>query len=516
VIDSRIDINTDQEIEKAHLSRFELLLDSHEILILESRYRGNFMAGTRREFLKVTAAGLAATTNPALLAPRKGNTASPSGQITMWVTSGQKRFERVTSPEWQPVGDHPSTDTIELDLGQRHQEILGFGAAFTDASCYIFHHLTADLRAKILHDLFNPSEMALSVCRTCIGASDYSTELFSYDEGAPDPELKRFSIDHDKSYVLPMLREARETNPNLFLFSSPWSPPGWMKANNSMLGGCIRKTFFSSYAQHFVKFLQAYAAEGVPIQAITSQNEVDTDQDGRMPACVWGQEYEIEFIAKHLGPALEKAGLSTKIWLLDHNYNLWGRVICSLDEADVKKYCGAVAWHGYAGTANMISKVHAAHPEVAMHWTEGGPDYTSPTYSTDWASWAHAFTEAMQNWCSSIIGWNLALDERGRPNIGPFNCGGLITIHSQTKEVSKSGQYWALAHFSRLIRRGARRFATSGNLSDLDHIAFENPDGRRVLVITNPKSSRTVHVRSGAMVARVSLDSDSVNTLEWN
>jgi glucosylceramidase len=464
----------------------------------------------------MTAAGLAATTNPALLVPRNASGASPSGPITMWVTSAQKRFERADSLEWQFMGDQSLPDTIELNPDQHYQEILGFGAAFTDASCYMFYQLTGDAREKLFHELFHPSEMALNVCRTCIGASDYSTELFSYDEGEPDPELKRFLIDHDKAYVLPALRDARKVNPDLFLFSSPWSPPGWMKANKSMLGGCIRKKYFSSYAQHFVKFLQAYAAEGVGIQAITSQNEVDTDQDGRMPACLWGQEYEIEFVAKHLGPALEKAGLPTKVWLLDHNYNLWGRVICSLDEADVRTHCDDVAWHGYVGTADMISKVHAAHPQVTMHWTEGGPDYTSPTYSTDWTSWAHIFTDAMQNWCSSVTGWNLALDERGRPNIGPFNCGGLVTIHSQTKEVSKSGQYWALAHFSRVLRRGARRFASSGNLSDLNHIAFENSDGKRVLVITNPKSSRTVHIRFGTMVARVPLDSDSVNTLEWN
>jgi len=280
-------------------------------------------------------------------------------------------------------------------------------------------------------------------------------------EGEPDPELRRFSIDHDKAYVLPSLRDARKVNPDLFLFSSPWSPPGWMKANKSMLGGCIQKRYFPSYAQHFVKFLQAYAAEGVPIQAVTSQNEVDTDQDGRMPACLWGQEYEIEFISKHLGPALEGTGLSTKIWLLDHNYNLWGRVICSLDDARVRQHCGSVAWHGYVGRADRISKVHAAHPDVSMHWTEGGPDYTRPNYATDWAVWARTFSEALGNWCSSIIGWNLALDERGRP------------------------------------------------------IACVNPDGKRVLVLANPGPARTIELRAGMMAVAVTLESDSVNTLTW-
>jgi len=135
-------------------------------------------------------------------------------------------------------------------------------------------------------------------------------------------------------------------------------------------------------AQYFLKFLQAYAAEGVPIQAVSVQNEVDTDQDGRMPACSWPQEYEIRFVHDHLGPLLQQNAMSTKIWILDHNYNLWGRAICELDDPGLRKYCDTVAWHGYVGGAEMASKVHDAHPEVSMHWTEGGPDYTSPDYLT--------------------------------------------------------------------------------------------------------------------------------------
>jgi glucosylceramidase len=182
-----------------------------------------------------------------------------------------------------------SGDVVEIQPQQQFQEILGFGAAFTDAACYMFRQLGEADRDRLLHELFHPSELGLNVCRTCFGASDYTTEMYSFDEGEPDPELKRFSINHDRAYLLPVLRAARKANPDLFLFSTPWSPPGWMKANSSMLGGSMRKKSFPAYAQYFVKFLQAYAAEGVPIQAVTSQNEVDTDQDGRMPACFGGK-----------------------------------------------------------------------------------------------------------------------------------------------------------------------------------------------------------------------------------
>jgi glucosylceramidase len=403
-----------------------------------------------------------------------------------------------------------------LDPNTKFQEMLGFGAAFTDASCYTFNQLPAAARDELFHQLFHPSEMGLNVCRTCIGSSDYSTEMFSYDEGEPDLEMKRFSIAHDESYVLPMLRQARKANPDLFLFSSPWSPPGWMKVGGSMLGGSIRQRYFGPYAQYFVKFLQAYAAAGVPVQAITVQNEVDTDQDGRMPACLFPQEYEIGFVKNHLGPALQQNGLSTKIWILDHNYNLWGRAICELDDADLRKYCNAIAFHGYVGTPEMMDKVHEAYPDANLYWTEGGPDYTSPDYATDWAKWGKTFTQSIRHWCQALSGWNLALDEKGRPNIGPFSCGGMVTIHSQTREISRSGQYWALAHFSRNVQRGAKRFESVGQIADVEHVAFENADGRRVLVVTNLGSGQRVSVKQGEQTAEIALAPESVTTLSWS
>ncbi|MGO9124999.1 MAG: glycoside hydrolase family 30 protein [Terriglobales bacterium] len=477
---------------------------------------------TRREFLRLSAAGLAAGATaealPAWASPVSGPLRSAnagSGEITVRVTDEKRRFETAPALAWRQSSTRRSAETIALNPDKKFQEILGFGAAFTDASCYMFSQLSTESREQLFHELFHPSEMGLNVCRTCVGASDYSTELYSFDEGEPDPDLKRFSIDHDRKYFLPALRQARKVNSDLFLFSSPWSPPGWMKAGGSMLGGSMRKHSFASYAQYFLKFLEAYAGEGVSIQAVTSQNEVDTDQDGRMPACLWGQEYEIEFVKDHLGPVLKANNIPTKIWLLDHNYNLWGRVICELDDPGVRKYANAVAWHGYAGDAEMMAKVHDAHPDAEMHWTEGGPDITSPRYATDWANWGHTFTEALRNWCQSLTGWNLALDEKGRPNIGPFPCGGLVTIHSQTKEITRSGQYWGFAHFSRLIRRGAHRFDSQGMVPELSHVACENPDGGKVLVVTNPAAARSVLLQMGEWVADVPLAADCITTLAW-
>jgi len=477
---------------------------------------------SRRSFLGLSALGVAAaaipaeirssamTVTPEVQAPKEGS------EISVWQTSGDARFATAPKVTWHPSSGASGGEQLWLNPATKFQEILGFGGAFTDATCYTFNQLAPAVREQLFHELFHPSEMNLSTGRICVGSSDYSTKLYSFDEGEPDSELKRFSIDHDREYILPVLRQARQANPDLFLFSSPWSPPGWMKFNGTMLGGSMRSHYFPVYAQYYLKFLQGYAAEGVPVQALTTQNEVDTDQDGKMPACIWPQEYEIQFIRDHLGPLLERSGMPTRIWILDHNYNLWGRVVDSFADEKLRQYCNAVAWHGYYGSAEMMSKVQDAYPEIEMHWTEGGPDFTDPGYLNDWCKWGGTFAEVLRNWCHSITSWNLALDEHGKPNIGPFPCGGVVTINSQTKEITRSGQYWAFAHYSRVIRRGARRFDSQSRAADLQHVAVKNPDGQRVLVLTNPGPARTIEVQLANMAASVSLKTNSVTTLVWS
>jgi len=464
---------------------------------------------TRRDFLKAStvAVAIAEAAAPAF-------SQTPLTRIAVRRTTAAKKYAEESPLEWRPAAA-AAPAAIELDPSRTHQEVLGFGAAFTDAACYTLNRLSPSAREQLLRELFHPTEMNLSVCRTCMGASDYSTKLYSYDDGEPDPELRRFSTEHDRAWILPALRQSRAINPDLFLLASPWSPPGWMKPNGSMLGGSMRKHWFAAYANYFVKFLRSYAAEGVAIDAVTSQNEVDTDQDGLMPACLFGQEYEIEFIAKHLGPALAENRLATKIWILDHNYSLWGRAICTLDEPDVARYVDGVAWHGYAGEPSAMTRVQEAHPEKHAYWTEGGPFIDDPKYASDWSKWSETFTAVLRNQARSIIGWNLALDENGKPNIGPFHCGGLVTVHSQTREITHSGQYFALAHYARAIRRGARRFESHGGPQGITHVGFTNPDGSKALVVTNPGSETSVRVDLADMMTEVALPADSVTTLTW-
>ncbi len=474
--------------------------------------------GTRRDFLKVSGIGaaVAATGKAGFGALAAPAASGKPGDATPWITGNTQKFARGSAIAWDRVPKSVSEARITLNPSKKAQTILGFGAAFTDSACYMLNQLSPTARQELLHQLFDSSEMGFSVCRTCIGASDYAKTLYSFDDGVdPDPELTRFSIAHDQEYILPILREARKVNSDLFLFSSPWSPPGWMKLNNSMLGGAMRRKYMPAYANYFVKFLRGYEADGVPVNAVTVQNEVDTEQDGKMPACTWPQEYEAEFVAKHLGPAFEANGIKTEIWIIDHNYNLWGRALGELETPGVAKYTNSIAWHGYVGQPEWMKRVTAIHPDVKMYWTEGGPEYTAPDYATDWATWSKTYTDILRNGCRSITAWNFALDEKGLPNIGPFACGGLVTVNSGTKEISYSGQYHAFAHYSRILRRGATCFDSQGGPGNVAHVAFENPDGTRVLILTNNGPAATAQVQLDNWMMSVPLEEKSVVTLTW-
>jgi glucosylceramidase len=206
-----------------------------------------------------------------------------------------------------------------------------------------------------------------------------------------------------------------------------------------------------------------------------------------------------------------------RIWLIDHNYNLWGRALAELQDDAVRRYADGIAWHGYIGSPAEMTRVHDAYPTKHAYWTEGGPDITDARYQTDWTRWASQFAGIMRNWARCVIAWNLALDEKGKPNIGPFPCGGVVTIDSRTKAVTRSGQYWAFAHYSRHVRRGARVVESTGGRKDVVHVAFENADGGGVLVLVNTGSAATSQrIALGPRATELSVPADSVTTLAWS
>ena len=492
------------------------------------------MRGTTRRGFVGAGAGLAAMA--AVPAAARGADA-----IRVTQTAGDRRFAALSALAWKPdAGDN--ADAITLDPTTSFQEILGFGAAFTEASAWLINQMAPAPRAALMHELFSADGLGINVTRCCIGSSDYATAMFSYDEGAPDPTLARFSIDRDRAYVLPELLTARHINPDLFILASPWSPPGWMKNGGSMLGGNIKPTNFAVYAEYLVKFLQAYKQAGVPINAITTQNESDTDQAGRMPASAWAQEYEVAFVGKHLGPAIEKAGLDTKIWLLDHNYNLWGRVFNTLEDPNVFKYAEGIAWHPYVGAAEAMTRIHNAYPTKSAYLTEGGFELSAGSGVVEFAATPGPMTEgagtseskpklddtaaivqsglgathALRNWVRCMIDWNVVLDETGRPNIGPFDLNGTLTIDSKSHQVTRRGpNYWAIKHLNHIAPRGATVIESSGAIDKIAHVAFVNPDGRKGIMLTNAGAERIVRIRNGGRMVEIALPASSVTNLSW-
>ncbi len=461
----------------------------------------------RREFVGSLGAAL-------LTARARGAEPAP---VRSWVTAPSRLHEQTEAPlVWSPWKE-ASAEGIDLDPGQRYQDLLGFGGAFTDASCWLLSRMTPAARQAVLRDLYGADGLGLSLGRVSVGSSDYSRNAYSYDDASePDPDLKHFSLEHDRAYILPVLREAVATCPGLYLLGSPWSPPGWMKDNKSLLGGAMLDTYFGAYAQYFARFVQGYAAEGVQIRAVTIQNESDTHQDGSMPQAIWGQQFEMGFVSDHLGPTFERLALDVKIWIIDHNYNLWGRALDELSDANVYKYVDGIAWHGYVGSPDAMTRVHEAFPEKHAYWTEGGPDVTNPRYATEWTRWSAQFSDILRNWARCILCWNLLLDEKGQPDIGPFQCGGLVTINGATKELTYSGQYRAFAHFAKHMRRGARIFASTGQVAGVAHVAAENLDGSRVLVLTNQQQvPRQIQCRLGRNALDLVLPADSITTFVW-
>ena len=461
------------------------------------------------------------------------------GSATLYVTDATEKYAERPELCWTPAAARVGGATIEIDSTRQFQPILGFGAALTDASCFLLHGMPAASRQAFLRETYSPTGLNLNLGRCCIGSSDYSRSVYSYDDVPDDMNLDHFSLKHDEAYIVPTLREIREINPNLFLLASPWSPPGWMKtygttaggrtkdnylgpythwlwdlSNESMLGGWMSESYLDVYSRYLSKFLKGYAQLGVPVQAITPQNEVDTTQNGTMPACRWSPPLEAAFVRDHLGPLLRAQHQQTQIWLLDHNYQLYQRVEAQLEDKQLAKYVDGVAWHGYTGTPDQMSLVHQKDPGVPFYWTEGGPFIDAADYATDWAKWGGVFTDALENWCRSAITWNLMLDPRGKPNLGPYNCAGLVTLKDDGTIV-KSGQCHALRHFSKHLQRDGIRIATGSSDSGVRHVAVRNPDGGFALVLTNPGEAKNLRVIQAGQQVSFALPRNAVATLVW-
>lgn len=402
----------------------------------------------------------------------------------------------------------------------------GLGVAITGSSCYNLSLMNAADRAELLKNLYSPDKTGLSVGRLCIGLSDYSAEVYSYDDVPFDTELKHFSIDRDKKYIIPIIKEILEINPNLFLFASPWSPPGWMKTGGNMCGGYMRAQYLECYAEYIVKYVKAYAANGIKISAVTPQNEPHTQQSGKMPACCWHPEIEARFV-KILHKKLRENDLDVKIWLHDHNFAYANQVLWALENCrGVANSCDGVAFHYYEGAIEETLKLKRKFKNLELHFTEAGPRLYE-NYESDWCKWGIMIAKAIKCGYGSFTGWNLMLNEIGGPNVGPFYCGGLITRNSVSGELSYSGQYKAFCHISKYINKNSKIYPISCNEEyetqmssypsqnvKIEGFCIDNNDEKIVMVLINPNpDKRQTQFKIGKNFWYAELPAESISTI---
>lgn len=451
----------------------------------------------------------------------QGNASDGPIPTEAWLTEGQgqARLKEQTVGGFR-IGAPDDGITIEVDPGQTFQEIEGFGAALTNAAAYVIHH--ADKRDEVLERLFSPDDgIGISYVRLPMGSSDFTAQPhYTYDDvpaGETDPELTSFSIDPDRPFILPVLKDARALQPSLHLMATPWSAPAWMKAPAHLNGGSLQPQYHDAYAQYFVRFLQAYQAEGITFDALTPQNEPHHATDG-YPSMRMTATQQAAFIGDALGPALDEAGFSPKILAWDHNWDEPDYPRTVLQDAEAHAYVDGIAWHCYGGDVSAQSQVHQAFPEVDTYFTEcsGGEWDTNFGNVLTW-NMRNLFIGGTRNWAKAVLLWNLALDDTHGPARGGCdNCRGVVTI-ARSGDVRYEPEYYVIGHFSKYVKPGARRIASTSLTNQLETVAFRNPDGSFVLVALNPTSSpQAFSIQWGDRSMRYGrLPGQSVVTVRW-
>jgi glucosylceramidase len=408
---------------------------------------------------------------------------APDGRAMLLSDRGFQTVEPLEQPD-----EH--VPTIIIDETKTFQTIEGFGGAFTDAAATTFGKLPKAAQEDFLKMSFDPvAGNGYTLCRTTIHSCDFSGDMYTYDDTPGDKELKNFSIAHDMKDRIPMIKRAQVVAKNkLHLYASPWSPPGWMKTNGEMLhGGKLKPDCNQVWADYFVKYIKAYAAEGVPMWGLTVQNEALATQVWE--SCIFTADEERDFVKNFLGPTLHKAGLGdVKLMIWDHNRGLlYQRVQPSYDDKEASKYIWGTAYHWYTGDHfDNVRIVHDTYPTKHLLYTEGGIGGT-------WTA-AHRLAKNiiidLNNWCEGWTLWNLMCDEMN----GPRHAGGIpgkgstsVNADTKTGKISYNPPHYVMGQFSRFIRPGAKRIPCTSSGDELIATAAVHPDGTIAVVVQNLK-----------------------------
>jgi glucosylceramidase len=416
-------------------------------------------------------------------------------------------------------------ENITVDENTRYQTFTGGGASFTDTAAWLMNSsgaLSQATRDATMRKLFSPVDgIGLSFLRNPMGASDLARYGYTYDDvpaGQTDPGLSRFSIAHDLADVVPLTRQALQLNPSLTVMASPWTAPAWMKDSGQLNGGWLKAEYYGTYASYFVKYLQAYRDQGIPVAYVTAQNE-PTCCSG-YPSMSWNAGGLAYFTKNELLPKLQAAGLPAKVLAHDWNWDTYDAYAAqTVDDAAVRAHpnFGGIAWHGYGGDVARQTSVHDRYPQLDAFGTEhSGGTWIADQQREDMMN----IIDYTRNWAKSVTKWSLAVDQnRGPHNGGCGTCSGLITVHNgdaASGQVDFTVEYYTMGHLTKFVRPGAQRIASTAS-SAVPNVAWRNPDGSKALIAYNGSSSaRTVTVNWGAQHATYSLPGRTSATFTWS
>jgi len=454
-------------------------------------------------------------------------------------SADQSHLMRELQVEAQPTVAAAETD-ISVDRAAEAQSIDGFGAAMTHSSAELLASLPTEERTALLEELFSPDgPTRLSTVRIPIGASDFvSTDAFTFDDldvGATDWALDQFSLEPDRSAMIPMLQEVLAVNPDVQIIASPWSPPAWLKTSGSLEGGRLldEDRAYETYAAYLIRFIEGYGDAGIRIGLLTVQNEPQLRYPDGYPGTdmpVWQQAKLIE----RLGPAVDAAGLDTDILGFDHNWELNPGDAASAPTGEDPAYeypadllrtpaapwIAGIAFHCYYGDASAQTRLWEQFPTIIIWVTEcsgsGGPDDSSDKLFADTFSWqaTNLLIDSLRNRATGVLTWNLALDENGGPHRGGCEtCSGVVTIATDGT-VTRNAEYFVLAQAARFLPPGSVRVESTSDIPDLPNVAFVTPDGSTVVVAWNGwDQSRSITVGDGTRAVSARLPAMSLSTI---
>ncbi len=443
--------------------------------------------------------------------------------VAMWLTnSNESALLAKQSVTLNFAAGTNANPTITVDTTTTYQTIDGFGFCLTGGSASVINSLAPAKQDALLRELFltDSTHIGISYIRISMGASDMSAQDFTYDdvaEGSTDMTLANFSIDMEKTDLIPILQKIVALNPTIKILATPWTAPVWMKlstiGNGGFTGGSLNTAYYDVYAQYFVKYIQAMKAQGITIDAITPQNEPLNANNN--PAMVMQPAEEDNFVKNNLGPQFKTAGLTTKIIIYDHNTDRTDYPLTILADPAANAFVDGSAFHLYAGTIDALTPVHNQYPNKNVYFTE---QYTSSSGSfagdLNWHI-TNLVIGATQNWSRNVLEWNLATDASLGPHTtgGCSVCQGALTITGQN--IQRNVSYYIIAHASKFVRPGAIRIATP-TVTNLPNVAFKNTDGSKVLIVLNSSNTaQAFNIQFNNKMVSSTLYGGSVATYVW-